>query len=144
MTADLDGPRLVGATQRSHRYPAWAADLGPLLGHVFQGRVLAALLFLLQDTVLFNDTLYFNTAYARHRTTLVIAHRLSSIVDATQILVLDHGRIVDRGTREELLGRDGLYAKLWALQQWEDYSGDAERTEGGRVGGGRLVGGGLE
>ncbi|MDF3035456.1 MAG: transporter, putative xenobiotic-transporting ATPase, partial [Paucimonas sp.] len=54
---------------------------------------------------------------AKNRTTLVIAHRLSTIADAAQILVLDHGRIVERGTHAELLDADGVYAQMWARQQ---------------------------
>jgi len=57
---------------------------------------------------------------AANRTTLVIAHRLSTIVDASQIAVMDRGRIVERGTHDELLARQGAYARLWALQQHED------------------------
>lgn len=53
---------------------------------------------------------------ARDRTTLVIAHRLSTVVDADQILVMDHGRIVERGTHAELLRRQGVYATLWEMQ----------------------------
>jgi ATP-binding cassette subfamily B protein len=57
---------------------------------------------------------------ARGRTTLVIAHRLSTVMDADQILVLDQGRIVERGTHRELLARGRDYAQMWALQQQEE------------------------
>lgn len=54
---------------------------------------------------------------AQGRTTLVIAHRLSTIIGADQILVMDDGRIVERGTHAQLLALGGRYAQLWALQQ---------------------------
>ncbi len=54
---------------------------------------------------------------ARNKTTLVIAHRLSTVVDAHEILVLEAGLIVERGTHAELLARGGRYADMWALQQ---------------------------
>ena len=57
---------------------------------------------------------------ARGRTTLVIAHRLSTVMDADQILVMDHGQIVERGTHRELLERNGAYAQMWMLQQREE------------------------
>ncbi|NIP72875.1 MAG: ABC transporter ATP-binding protein/permease [Gammaproteobacteria bacterium] len=53
------------------------------------------------------------------RTTLVIAHRLSTIVDADTILVMEHGRIVERGAHRRLLAKNGVYARLWELQQEE-------------------------
>jgi ATP-binding cassette subfamily B protein len=63
---------------------------------------------------------------AAGHTTLAIAHRLSTVVDADQILVLDHGRVVERGHHRELLARGGVYAAMWARQQ------EAARLEGER------------
>ncbi|HVL21011.1 MAG TPA: ATP-binding cassette domain-containing protein, partial [Amaricoccus sp.] len=59
---------------------------------------------------------------ARGRTTLVIAHRLSTVLDSDQIVVMDRGRIVEQGTHAELLALGGLYADLYALQ----FAGAAE------------------
>lgn len=52
-------------------------------------------------------------------TTLMIAHRLSTIVDADEILVMEHGHIMERGSHGILLAGDGIYARLWQLQQRE-------------------------
>jgi ATP-binding cassette, subfamily B, heavy metal transporter len=54
---------------------------------------------------------------AKNRTTLIIAHRLSTIIHADQILVMDHGQIVERGTHLELLAARGRYAEMWQMQE---------------------------
>ena len=59
-----------------------------------------------------------------HVTLFVIAHRLSTIVHAEQIVVLDEGRVAERGTHAELLRKQGLYAELWARQAAERESGE--------------------
>ncbi|WP_133595350.1 ABCB family ABC transporter ATP-binding protein/permease [Tepidicella xavieri] len=65
---------------------------------------------------------------ARDKTTLVIAHRLSTVVDAHEIIVLEQGRVVERGTHAELLAAGGRYAQMWALQQ-----NTAEQEDGHQV-----------
>jgi len=54
---------------------------------------------------------------AQGKTALVIAHRLSTVVDAHEILVMEHGRIAERGSHAALLAKNGIYARMWALQQ---------------------------
>jgi ATP-binding cassette subfamily B protein len=54
---------------------------------------------------------------SRNRTTLVIAHRLSTIIGADEIIVLDQGRIVERGSHQQLLAKNGLYASMWNRQR---------------------------
>ncbi len=54
---------------------------------------------------------------AQNKTTLVIAHRLSTVVDAHEILVMDAGQIIERGSHTELLASQGRYASMWAMQQ---------------------------
>lgn len=62
---------------------------------------------------------------ARQRTTIIVAHRLSTVVDADEIIVLEAGEITERGSHGQLLARNGLYAQMWARQ--------AAEQEGGRM-----------
>lgn len=57
---------------------------------------------------------------AASRTTLTIAHRLSTIADADQIFIMNHGRIIEHGKHHQLLSADGMYARMWALQQQQE------------------------
>jgi ATP-binding cassette subfamily B protein len=66
------------------------------------------------------------TRLAQGRTSIVIAHRLSTVVDADWILVMEHGRIVEQGSHRELLSRDAVYAKMWSLQ-WQQ--GELEHAQ---------------
>ena len=62
---------------------------------------------------------------AKSTTTLVIAHRLSTVVEADEIVVLENGRVVERGTHRELLQRQGIYRRMWRAQHREDTTGRA-------------------
>jgi len=68
---------------------------------------------------------------AQGKTALVIAHRLSTVVDAHQIVVLEAGRVVERGAHAELLALGGRYAQMWRLQQSGE--GDAQPATGSGI-----------
>ena len=65
-------------------------------------------------------------AVAARQTTMVIAHRLSTIVHADQIVVMERGRVAERGSHAELVAREGLYAEMWARQQAEAAEAEAD------------------
>jgi ATP-binding cassette subfamily B protein len=67
---------------------------------------------------------------SRGRTTLVIAHRLSTVVGADEIIVLDDGRVVERGTHAELLAKSGLYAGMWNRQREAEEAREKLRLAG--------------
>jgi ATP-binding cassette subfamily B protein len=69
------------------------------------------------------------SAVSHRRTTLVIAHRLSTVVDADEIIVLEDGMVAERGRHADLLAKSGLYARMWALQATEQ---DLEHDHAGR------------
>ena len=60
------------------------------------------------------------SAIAQNHTTLTIAHRLSTVVDADEILVIEKGRVVERGSHVNLLAANGVYSRMWRLQQDEE------------------------
>ncbi|WP_259779951.1 ABCB family ABC transporter ATP-binding protein/permease [Aestuariispira ectoiniformans] len=72
------------------------------------------------DTATEREIQYSLKEVSRGRTTLIIAHRLSTVVDADQILVMDNGQVVERGTHAALLDQQGVYAEMWARQQERD------------------------
>jgi len=63
------------------------------------------------------------------RTSIVIAHRLSTVVDADEIVVLNEGRVAERGTHAQLLRKGGLYAEMWQRQQSEAEAEEAQAAE---------------
>ena len=72
------------------------------------------------DTYTEDEILHRLAAVMRQRTSIIVSHRVSTVRDADQILVLDRGRVAERGTHDELIRRDGLYADLYRKQMLEE------------------------
>lgn len=66
---------------------------------------------------------------SQRRTTIIVAHRLSTVVEADEIIVLDQGRVAERGTHRTLIEQSGLYAQMWARQATERDNGTADALE---------------
>ncbi|XP_071102435.1 ATP-binding cassette sub-family B member 6-like [Haliotis cracherodii] len=73
---------------------------------------------------------------SENKTTLVVAHRLSTVINANQILVLDEGEIIERGTHDELLESEGAYYEMWQQQLTKTEEGDENGDENGASNGG--------
>jgi ATP-binding cassette subfamily B protein len=125
--------RIANADQFIHRLPeGYATPLAERAGNLSQGQrqLLAIARAILADPrilILDEATSSVDTRTEQHiqeamrrlmagRTSFVIAHRLSTIRDADQILVIDQGQIIERGTHDELLARQGFYTRLYAGQ----------------------------
>jgi ATP-binding cassette subfamily B protein len=140
----LAAAQLANADQFIHRLPhGYATPLTERGGNLSQGQrqLLAIARAILADPrilILDEATSSVDTRTEQHiqeamlrlmagRTSFVIAHRLSTIRDADQILVIDHGELIERGTHEQLLAQQGFYARLYASQFQAGAPGDGEQ-----------------
>ena len=123
MPAGVPGPESVthctdGRTLGRHRGNAWViVDPEGRLTWTHHGALEAETLTSALDTHTEHEIQGALDRVAKNRTSLVIAHRLSTIVGADEIIVLDQGRIAERGTHASLLAQGGLYASMWNRQR---------------------------